>query len=163
MAPALFTTLDATADVDCSSYPFPGASQFDPGVVGLNRHTAGRRALAHIGGVLGPDRRLFVDAVLLEHEVGTGRIALGDRQDREVRQGDVGVGPVLLQRGIVPVRDLSGQEEAGGVAGELERLGQAGDVVHEGHAGGSDRDESKGNVGGVVPTLESTYPVSLTA
>ena len=34
MAPALLTTLEATADVDCVSYPFPGASQFDPGVVG---------------------------------------------------------------------------------------------------------------------------------
>src|SRR5271163_3893738 len=33
MAPELFTTLDVTADVDCSSYPFPGASQFDPGAV----------------------------------------------------------------------------------------------------------------------------------
>ena len=64
--------------------------------------------------------------------------------DRKVGQGHAGICPILLQRRVVPVLDLSGQEQARGVAGQLERLGETGDVVHEGHAGRGDRDELVG-------------------
>ena len=108
---------------------------------GVDRHAAGWRAPRLVLGVLGPDGRLLVDAVLLQHEVGPGGIALCDRLHGEIGQGHTGIRSICFKRRVVPVGDLSGQEKAGGVTGQLERLGKAGNVVHEGHAGRGDRDE----------------------